>query len=105
MAIQSVDENDTHSNGQKFIHLANDTNSMDTENTENNRKDTDTNNYDDDDILVDVENVNSPLGSTVESDEEEEEEGCPSESGDARSTCSSSRDLHCGSEPNEKKGT
>ena len=104
MAIQSVDENDRHSNGQSFIQRTNDTNSTDIENTENNRKDTDTNNYDDDDILVDVENVNSPLGSTVESDEEGEE-GCPSESGDARSTCSSSRDLHGGSEPNEKKGT
>ena len=102
-AIQSREENDAHSNGQNFIQR---TNSADIENTENNRKDTDTNNYDDDDILVDVENVNSPLGSMVESDEEgEEEEGCPSESGDARSTCSSSRDLHGGSEPNEKKGT
>ena len=57
----------------------------------------------DDDILVDVENVNSPLGSGVESnvgDGDDEEE-----SGDARSTCSSTRDLHGPSDCSDKKGS
>ncbi len=57
------------------------------------------------DILVDVENVNSPQDSLLESDlEGEGEEGCPSESGDegSHSLCSNQPSL--GTDSDHKKG-
>ena len=61
---------------------------------------------DDEDILVDVENVNSPQDSLLESDleGEGEEEGCPSESGDdgSHSVCSNQPSLSTDSD--HKKG-